>query len=125
MLHGREQLVQPFVATYALPLYRINVEASPSHCTALRFHWAIDEIDAKGQRRTRAQGEYAFDDRADPTFAGWSSRPSRRPRPEPARITDRRGRRASPPARAAVSAAIRSRAALGRHTRWAFVDYVL
>ena len=69
MLRGRDQLVQPFVATRALPLYRIDVEASPSHCNALRFHWAIDELDAKGQRRTRAQGEYAFDDRADPTCA--------------------------------------------------------
>jgi hypothetical protein len=69
MLRGGDQLVQPFVATYALPLYRIDVEASPSHCTALRLRWAIDEIDAKGQRRTRAQGEYAFDDRADPGCA--------------------------------------------------------
>ena len=57
MLRGRDQLVQPFVATRALPLYRINVEASPSHCNALRFHWAIDELDAKGQRRTRAARE--------------------------------------------------------------------
>ncbi len=69
MLRGRDQLVQPFVATCALPLYRVNVEASPSRCTGLRFHWAIDEIDASGQRRTRAQGEYAFDDRADQRYA--------------------------------------------------------
>ncbi len=69
MLRGRDELVQPFVPTRALPLYRIDVEASPSRCTALRFHWAIDELDATGQGRTRAQGVYAFDDRANQGYA--------------------------------------------------------
>ena len=69
ILRGEDQWVQPFVAALALPLYRIDIEAHPWRGTALRFQWAVDELDAKGQRRTRAQGEYAFDDRADACYA--------------------------------------------------------
>ena len=51
-------------------LFTASTSRRPSsRCTALRFHWAVDEIDPKGNRLTRAQGEYAFDDRADPGYA--------------------------------------------------------
>jgi hypothetical protein len=68
VLGGRDELVQPFVATHAIPLYRIDVEAYPSRRAAVRIRWEIIELDEKGQRTTRAQGQYAFDP-ADPGYA--------------------------------------------------------
>jgi hypothetical protein len=69
VLSGEEQLVQPFIAVLALPLYRIDIEAHPWRRTALRLQWVIDELDAQGRRRTRARGTYAFDQRADQCYA--------------------------------------------------------
>jgi hypothetical protein len=67
-LSGREPFTQPLTVADGLSLYRIDLEASSPAGAAVRFHWAVVELDSKRQRRTRAQGTYAFDDRADPTF---------------------------------------------------------
>ncbi len=69
LVRGGEQFAQPFSATSALPLYRIDLETSFLKSAGGRLRWAIDEIDSSGRRQTRAEGESAYDDWPDPGYA--------------------------------------------------------
>jgi len=69
LVRGGEQFAQPFSATSALPLYRIDLEASFLKSAGGHLRWAIDEIDVSGRRQARAEGESAYDDWPDPGYA--------------------------------------------------------
>jgi hypothetical protein len=68
-LRGGEEMVQEFVPAGDGPLFRIDVESHPLRLAKGRLLWSLDEIDAAGRRRNRANGECPLDDWIDPAYA--------------------------------------------------------